>query len=228
MYFIIIIITHTRTHYSLQRMCTYFHYSTWLLRFACVRNVCTVDANGVDLTQMDRWYSQAGTPTVTVDPVYDAATRKLTLTMTQSQPTTPGQPAEEKQPLLIPIVVGLLDKTSGAEMVPSTVLKLTEATQTFTFDDVPADPVLSALRDFSAPVNLDIKGQSDADLIFLMAHDTDSFNRWDACDRFFTKLILSIAEMSLDDIKAGKAAVPQDFIKAIDAILEDAVVRDAI
>ena len=147
------------------------------------------DANGADLKQFERWYSQAGTPVIEATQAYDAAKKTFTLTLKQHTPTTPGQPQESKLPLMIPVVTGLLSATTGAEIAPSRVLVLTEAEQTFVFDNVPEKPVASVLRDFSAPVKLRL-AQTDEELATIMAHDTDPFNRWDAGNRLATALIL--------------------------------------
>lgn len=174
------------------------------------------DANGVDLSQLERWYSQAGTPEVTVEQKYDSAAQRFTLKLSQHTPSTPNQPLESKQPQLIPVVVGLLDATTGAEVLPSTVLQFSQAVQEFTFDNIAARPVLSALRDFSAPVKLQLE-QTDDELCFLMAHDTDSFNRWDAGNRYFTKLILQLADLPLDAIQT--AEVPPSLVTAVRTVL---------
>ena len=108
------------------------------------------DASGVDLTRFKRWYHQAGTPEVTVSDGYDAAARRYTLTLTQRTQPTPGQP--DKQPLAIPVVMGLLDGT-GREVAARTLL-FGEAEQSFVFDDMADRPVPSLLRGFSAPVKL--------------------------------------------------------------------------
>ena len=132
------------------------------------------EATGRDLAQFKHWYTDAGTPRVTVSE--DWADGRYTLTFEQSTPPTPGQP--EKPPRHIPITVGLLSP-NGDEVVPSTVLELTEAQQSFTFDGLGARPVPSILRDFSAPVVL-VRKVDTAERAFLLAHDTDAFNRWEA------------------------------------------------
>ncbi len=145
------------------------------------------DASGVDLTRFKRWYHQAGTPQVTVSDSYDAATRRYTLTLRQQTPPTPGQP--DKQPLVIPVAMGLLD-SDGGEIAARTLL-LTEAEQSFAFDDVAAPPVPSLLRGFSAPVKL--SGVPLAQLQFLAAHDTDPFVRWESAQQYATHLLLQMA-----------------------------------
>jgi aminopeptidase N len=144
------------------------------------------DASGLDLTQFERWYSQAGTPVVEAQGSYDASAKRYSLTLKQSTPPTVLQPT--KLPFHIPVRVGLLSKATGQEMVKSTVLELKEAEQTFHFDNVDSEPVPSILRGFSAPVRLRLPQQTEADLAFLMAHDTDPFNRWEASQQLASKV----------------------------------------
>ncbi len=132
------------------------------------------DITGRDLTQFKLWYTQAGTPHVYVtekwrDGVY-------TLTMRQKIDPTPGQPV--KQPMVIPIAVGLLSP-DGSELLPTQMLELTEAEQTFSWPDLGIRPIPSILREFSAPVQLHMD-QSDIVTLFQLAHDTDPFNKWEA------------------------------------------------
>jgi aminopeptidase N len=141
------------------------------------------DANKKDLSQFARWYSTPGTPVVKYSSQYDQAGRTFTLTLTQE--------SMSDQPLHIPVSVGLLDKATGEEVVPTTVLELTESEQTFTFDGLTGDVVPSILRDFSAPVKLEpTSGSVDEEsLAFLAARDTDGFNRWEAGQRLYSSLI---------------------------------------
>ncbi len=136
------------------------------------------DTTGRDLTQFKRWYSEAGTPQIAVSDHWHPAPQGGTyaVTFTQTNPATPGQP--EKHPKVIPIAVGLLNP-NGAEILPTTILELTEATQTFTFTDLATRPIPSILRGFSAPVTLHREVPA-SERAFLLAHDTDSFNRWEA------------------------------------------------
>jgi aminopeptidase N len=150
------------------------------------------------LPQFKRWYSQAGTPLVSALGAYDAATRSYTLALEQSCAPTPGQPV--KEPFVIPLSLGLLT-TDGrslplqlqgeAESGPSSrTIVLTEATQTLRFVNVEAEPVPSLLRAFSAPVVLSFD-YSDEQLLTLLAHDTDPFNRWEAGQRLALKRALA-------------------------------------
>ncbi|MCB1333406.1 MAG: aminopeptidase N [Roseivivax sp.] len=132
------------------------------------------ESTGRDLSQFKRWYAQSGTPKLTVKESWESGT--YALSFTQTTPPTPGQP--NKAPQVIPIAVGLLNP-NGDEVVPTTVLEMTEAEQTFEFKGLSAKPVASVLRDFSAPVILE-QERSPERLAFLLAHDTDAFNRWEA------------------------------------------------
>ncbi|MEP4038101.1 aminopeptidase N [Pseudophaeobacter sp.] len=132
------------------------------------------DSTGRDLTQFKRWYAQAGTPRLQVAESYEGGT--YTLTFEQNTAATPGQP--DKDPRVIPIALGLLND-NGDEVLPTTVLEMTQAKQSFTFDGLASKPVPSILREFSAPVILD-RETSNAELAFLLAHDSDLFNRWEA------------------------------------------------
>ncbi|WP_405112400.1 aminopeptidase N [Phaeobacter sp. BS52] len=139
------------------------------------------DATGRDLSQFKLWYSQAGTPRVQVSEDY--ADGRYTLTFEQSTPPTLGQP--DKAPRVIPIAVGLLSP-NGDEVRETEVLELTEAKQSFTFDGIAAKPVPSILREFSAPVILE-RETTNAERAFLLAHDTDPFNRWEAGNALATE-----------------------------------------
>jgi aminopeptidase N len=131
------------------------------------------DATGRDLTQFKRWYTEAGTPRVKVWEDWDGAT--YTLTLEQENPATPGQP--KKGAKVIPVAVGLLNP-NGDEVLPTTVLELTETRQSFRFPAA-TRPIPSILRGFSAPVILE-REVSPEERAFLLAHDTDPFNKWEA------------------------------------------------
>jgi aminopeptidase N len=190
------------------------------------------DANGADLGQFRLWYSQAGTPEVTVEDTYDPATRTCTLRLAQRVPPTPGQP--EKRPMHVPIAMALLDpegrelalRLEGeAEAGPTTrVLSLREAEQTFRFVDVPAPPVPSLLRGFSAPVRL-VTEASDERLAFLMAHDADPFARWEAAQQLATRTLLGLVA----DQQAGRPlACPPHLVAAFARVLETSAADPAI
>ena len=150
---------------------------------------CMQDASGVDLTQFKLWYSQAGTPQITATSAYDAAQRRFTLTLAQNIPDTPGQ--QNKRPMHMPILAGLLGK-NGQDLLPekTRILHLKEKQQSFVFENIAEQPTPSILRGFSAPVKL-VSDLTDDDLLFLMAHDSDGFNRWDAGQTYLQRLILN-------------------------------------
>ncbi len=156
------------------------------------------DVSGRDLTQFKRWYSQAGTPRIEVEEVWDEALGRYQLRFSQHCPPTPGQ--NEKQPFHMPIAFGLLDD-SGREL-QSGVLELTEAQQIFSFDGLSQRPVPSLLRNFSAPVKLSYP-YSDEQLMLLLQHDTDGFNRWDAGQRLAVRLMQQL----MQDYRSGQPLV---------------------
>jgi aminopeptidase N len=183
------------------------------------------DANGADLTQFKRWYDQAGTPTLEARGEQDAAGRRYTLTVRQSIPPTPGQP--DKLPMHVPVALGLLGpdgreialRLEGEPASAGTerILSVRAAEERFVFVDVPQRPVPSLLRRFSAPVNLEFD-YTEADLVHLMAHDSDAFNRWEAGQR----LALAIVLRGVDAIRAGRAVdVPRAYIDAVARVLAD-------
>lgn len=163
------------------------------------------DASGMDLTQFKRWYSQAGTPTLAVRSQYDAKAKELTLSVSQSCPATPGQP--DKAPFFIPFVVGLLGEdgkdmkvaVDGSNAQTEHVLHVTQEHQVYTFTGVSTKPVLSLLRHFSAPVKVDY-AYTDADLTFLLANDSDSFNRWEAGQNLMLKALDTMAAQSAQGV----------------------------
>jgi aminopeptidase N len=149
------------------------------------------------LPQFKRWYSQAGTPRLQANGVYDATNRSYALTLTQSCPPTPGQAL--KQPFVIPVAIGLLD-AQGSELPLQLAhwsqpehgtrsFVLTQESETLTFVNIDVEPVPSILRGFSAPVVLDFD-YSDTQLLTLLAHDVDPFNRWEASQRLALRLAL--------------------------------------
>ena len=181
------------------------------------------DAGGRDLTQFERWYSQAGTPVVRAASRYDAATQTFELTLAQSCPPTPGQAT--KLPFHIPVAFGLLGADGqdlpltmdGADLGTTTVLELTEARQTFRFSGVQEAPTPSILRDFSAPIVLDYD-YTDAQLLHLFSHDSDPVNRWEAGQRLAMERLLRLTAAVAD---GGKLALDDTFLDAMRTILQD-------
>ncbi len=181
------------------------------------------DANGVDFTQFKRWYNQAGTPRLEVSEAYDAAAQTYSLTFRQSCPQTPDK--AEKLPFVIPVELGLLDaagndlplQLAGEATAQGTsrVLSVTEAEQTFTFQGIQAKPLPSLLRGFSAPVKLSFPYDRDQ-LMFLMQHDSDGFNRWEAGQQ----LSVQVLQELIGQHQRGEAlTLDQRLITALGTVL---------
>lgn len=159
------------------------------------------EASGRDLAQFTRWYDQAGTPELVVSGRYSPIDETFDLTVAQSTAPTPGQSA--KEPLHIPLAMGLIgkdgaslplhlaDAKSDGEAATQAVVELTGYEQTFTFEKVASPPVLSVLRGFSAPVKLTTNG-GDKDWLFRMAHDPDPCARWEAGQTYARELLVNI------------------------------------
>ncbi len=154
-------------------------------------------ANGKDLSQFRLWYSQAGTPMVQVEENYDHDKQTLTLNIKQSCPPTPGQ--QSKTPMMIPITLGFIDnggkpvacKLENHEPCNETTLLLTGAEQRFVFNGLSEKPVVSILRNFSAPVKL-VMDRSLEELAFLLSYDNDTFNRWEAGQQLAGQVIAEL------------------------------------
>ena len=178
------------------------------------------DASGVDLTQFRNWYSQAGTPVMTVTDRYEAETGDYYLTIAQSCPATPGQ--EHKKPFHIPMGLALLDEQGellplNAEGDKEQVLSIKQTEETFVFKGCKSKPLPSLLRNFSAPVRVRYDYSKD-DLVFLMKHDNDSFNRWDACQRLGAMAIEQLVEQ-IDE--QAEQTVDSQLVDAFGALIAD-------
>jgi len=195
------------------------------------------DANATDLENFMVWYRQAGTPILRVGERWDEERHAYTLILEQRCPPTPGQP--EKQPLCVPIALGLLGP-DGAELplhlageaqphpTATRVLELHGARREFTFVGLPARPTPSLLRGFSAPVRLDFPGR-DAHLPLLMAHDSDPFNRWDAAQQRALALLQQLASDWCDGQSLALPASFRDgYAATLAADLEPALVALAL
>lgn len=174
---------------------------------------CMEEAGGVDLSQFRLWYSQAGTPDVEFSGAYDAAKKTYTANLSQKVPITPGQMV--KKPMHIPVALGLVGP-DGKDMA-SDLVHLTQESQSFTFENIPHKPVPSVLRNFSAPVNLKTELE-DEELQFLMTHDSDGFNRWEAGQRYFLRTLSYLIQQDAD--------VPPCFNKTYGGLLDTALKPD--
>jgi len=180
-------------------------------------------ANAVDLSQFRRWYTQAGTPVLTVQQAYNPSAQTQTLTISQHCPPTPGQ--AHKEPLHIPVTVGLIGKDgsvapcklqNSTQASNEVVLQLTQAEQTFTFEDLKAQPVVSILRGFSAPVKL-VMERGLEELAFLLSYDSDTFNRWEAGQQLAGQII---SELIADLQNNRKMQVNPIIITAFKEVME--------
>ncbi len=190
---------------------------------------CFADVSRRDFfPQFMRWYSQAGTPDIKVAPHYDAGAKTYRLDITQTIPPTPGQ--LKKEPMLIPLVLGLVGKNGddlplvlNGEPLDRGVLELMRPAQSFLFTDVAERPVPSLNRGFSAPVKLTLPIDPD-DLRFLAAHDSDPFNRWQAVQT----LAMTLLKTNVAALRAGGAVREDDGLTAaLGAILNDAKLEPA-
>ncbi|QHO58093.1 Puromycin-sensitive aminopeptidase [Arachis hypogaea] len=192
------------------------------------------DANDADFANFLLWYSQAGTPSVKVNTSYNSEAHTFSLKFSQEIPPTPGQPV--KEPMFIPIALGLLDSTgkdiplstiyhegtlqsvsSNNQPVFNTVLRVTKKEEEFVFTDIFERPVPSLLRGYSAPVRLE-SDLIDDDLFFLLANDSDEFNRWEAGQILARKLMLNL----VNDLQHNKALVLNPkFVEGFKRILCD-------
>ncbi|HPQ52919.1 MAG TPA: aminopeptidase N [Spirochaetota bacterium] len=171
---------------------------------------------GADLTQFMLWYSQAGTPEVTVTSEYDEPGGTLRVDIRQHVPDTPGQ--KNKEPMHIPFHLGIIGTDGSGVPVDSSgnmTLKheLKHEQECITLNGLSGKPVLSLNRGFSAPVKVKADYTLD-DLLFLMRHDSDTFNRWDSCQRAARRIIDGILETKQCDDA-------EKYINALRAIIED-------
>ena len=188
-------------------------------------------ASGMDLGQFRRWYTQAGTPVLAARGAYDAARSQYVLDIEQHTPPTPGQ--AEKLPLHVPVRVALLGDDgrnlplhcveSGLAGESEAVIDLREPRHTIRFANVSARPVPSLARGFSAPVKVEIE-RGDDELAFLIAHETDPFNRWDAAQEYSIRLMLAMVE---DRLAGAELDLPDAFVLAVRALLLDDAIDPA-
>ena len=156
------------------------------------------DVSGRDLSQFMLWYTQSGTPELACSLDYDPHAKTARLSVSQVVPPTPGQ--TKKEPMLIPLKVGLIGangdelplKLDGGAPLTDGLLEVTEREQVFEFRDIPSPPTPSLLRSFSAPVRLTINLEPEK-IEFLMMHDSDPFNRWQAAQTYAITLLTKAA-----------------------------------
>lgn len=181
------------------------------------------DASGIDLTLFKRWYSQSGTPILTVSDDYDVSSKRYVLHVKQHTPPTNEQ--KDKLALHIPLSVSLYDQ-SGSYLGDqfNQVLSLIDFEQSFVFENVPEKPVIALLQDFSAPVKLEYD-YSESDLLILMKSAVSGFTRWDATQT----LIHQSVRVNIQLFEEGEVlTVPQALLSAFETVLADETLDKAL
>ncbi len=172
------------------------------------------DASEIDLSHFKLWYSQAGTPEIHFRGVYNEDANNYVVEMEQKIPDTAGQ--KNKKPMHIPVRIGLLN--DKGDDIRSETLHLTEEKQSFILDNIPSKPVPSVLRNFSAPVKLKAE-LSDDELKFLMVHDSDGFNKWEAGQTYFLR--------TLNALIGTENEIPEDFLETYADLIDRALDKTA-
>ncbi|BBH56178.1 aminopeptidase N [Neisseria gonorrhoeae] len=184
------------------------------------------DANGINLDQFALWYSQAGTPVLEAEG--RLKNNIFELTVKQTVPPTPDM--ADKQPMMIPIKIGLLNRNGEAvafdyqgKRATEAVLLLTEAEQTFPLEGVTEAVVPSLLRGFSAPVHLNYP-YSDDDLLLLLAHDSDAFTRWEAAQTLYRRAVAANLAALSDGVELPKH---EKLLAAVEKVISDDLLDNA-
>ena len=184
------------------------------------------DANGINLDQFALWYSQAGTPVLEAEG--RLKNNIFELTVKQTVPPTPDM--ADKQPMMIPVKIGLLNRNGEAvafdyqgKRATEAVLLLTEAEQTFPLEGVTEAVVPSLLRGFSAPVHLNYP-YSDDDLLLLLAHDSDAFTRWEAAQTLYRRAVAANLAALSDDVELPKH---EKLLAAVEKVISDDLLDNA-
>ncbi|WP_314366579.1 aminopeptidase N [Neisseria cinerea] len=184
------------------------------------------DANGINLDQFALWYSQAGTPVLEAEG--RLKNNSFELTVKQTVPPTPDM--ADKQPMMIPVKVGLLNRNGEAvafdyqgKRATEAVLLLTEAEQIFPLEGVTEAVVPSLLRGFSAPVHLNYP-YSDDDLLLLLAHDSDAFTRWEAAQTLYRRAVAANLAALSDGVELPKH---EKLLAAVEKVISDDLLDNA-
>jgi aminopeptidase N len=175
---------------------------------------------GLDLTHFKRWYHQAGTPTVKADWKYIPESLEFHLTLEQIVPATPGQPTKDWMPM--PISVGLIDK-NGVD-VESKLLELNSPKQTFIFNHLKSKPIPSINRGFTAPVHIQ-SAHTEEDLYFLISHDSDAFNRYEAGQVMTTRVLMDLLAKKQ---KSAELSLHHNYVMAMERILSDSTLDPSL
>lgn len=174
------------------------------------------DANNRDFSLFKRWYAQSGTPNIKVTESYCTDSQTYSLTLEQNTPSTADQ--KEKQALHIPVKMGLI--TPNGENIHEQIIELKEQKQTYVFKDIPAKPVVSLFRDFSAPVKVE-QNISEKERLHIVKYDNNAFNRWDSLQKIATNIILNNSDVNDEFLNAFKSILH-------DKELDKALISDAL
>jgi len=184
---------------------------------------CFADVSGRNLDQFMNWYNQPGTPELVANLKYDARAKTATLEVEQVHGPSPGAP--KKKPVPLPLKIGLIGangqelplKLTNGRDIPNGVLELTKRVERWTFRDIPSRPTASLLREFSAPVNLTMS-HGERQLEFLMTHDSDGFNRWQATQDYAMRLLVGAVKALR---KGERPTRPSAYCGALAAVTAD-------
>jgi len=172
---------------------------------------------GIDLSQFKHWYSQSGTPTVKIEQQYEAVSKELTLTLSQSLPR--GNNKAPLQPFHIPVRIEVLNQAGDSLLLDglhdSMILALTEQTQTFVLTDIPAEHTAVFFGDFSAPVKTDYV-MSQRQLTHTLAHSNNDFSRWDSAQQLLTQCIVDNMQLS-----GNERHIDQALITSLASVLDN-------
>ena len=179
--------------------------------------------SGLSLSQFKLWYTQSGTPEISFIENYDNKAKQYKLKLSQHCPKTADQ--NVKRLMHIPIAIGLLN-TKGKDLIAKDkgMLSLTKKEQTFIFSNIPEKPVLSILRDFSAPVKV-VTEISSKNLIFLLEHDSDNFNRWHASRKLVNNMLMKLMTQAQ---KKKKLTIDKVLIKVFLEVLANEFIDPAL
>ncbi len=165
---------------------------------------CMEEAGGVDLSQFRLWYSQAGTPRVSVSLEHEPGSGRATINLAQKVPDTPGQ--SNKQPQVLPLKIRLFGAETGDALTEEQLVILSDASASVTFETIAERPIVSLNRGFSAPVVIE-SDRTAADLAFLARHDDDPFARYEAMQQLMLDTLVAATIEGKADHEAVIAAV---------------------
>ncbi|MCW9047097.1 MAG: aminopeptidase N [Gammaproteobacteria bacterium] len=176
------------------------------------------DASKIDLTQFRRWYSQAGTPQLDIQSNYDAAEKRLSLTVKQSSKL------DSNKPFHIPLSLSLINAHGEEVKSAAQIASIIQPEQVIEFNNVDENTAVSVLRNYSAPVKLNYPLNNEQ-LAFLVANDSDEFNRWNCAQELGLNIMLALVE---DDQQGKKLQLDSFFISTLKQVLIDGSLDKAL